>query len=183
LVGICSPAPRGGEEQEAGEPDGDGAGTGPFADGDGEAEVRPEDEDEEEQFHGQDRLDHGEPPVVQRECLQQECADHEGETQQPHAPTDGMRQQAEAHGRLLRGVFDAHALEHAAERIREGRCYGKDIDHRLGVNLVVCVTVHAGGSQLAPRFYLPRLTLKSCRNRVQTGAAHRIMPFLGAFPH
>ena len=125
------PAARVGEEEETGEPHGDGAGADPLADGDGEAEIGPEDEDEEQQFHGQDRLHHGEPPVVQREGLQQEGADHEAETQQPHPSTDGVRHQAQAHGGLLRGVFDAHALEHAGQRVRQGRCYGKDIDHRL----------------------------------------------------
>ena len=101
-----------------------------------------------------------------------------------HTPsTDGVRHQAEAHGGLLRGVFDAHALEHAGQRVRQGRCYGKDIDHRLAANLVVNVTDHAGGSQLAPRFCLARAAAASRRNRVQTATAHRIGPLLGAFPH
>ena len=131
IGGHLLPAARVGEEEETGEPHGDGTGADPLADGDGEAEIGPEDEDEEQQFHGQDRLHHGEPPVVQREGLQQEGADHEAETQQPHPSTDGVRHQAQAHGGLLRGVFDAHALEHAGQRVRQGRCYGKDIDHRL----------------------------------------------------
>ena len=61
---------------------------------------------------------------VQGEGLQQERADHETETQEPHAPADGVRHQTQAHGRLRRGVFDTHALEHAGQRIREGREHG-----------------------------------------------------------
>ena len=183
IGGHLLPPARVGEEEESREPYGDGAGADPLADGDGEAEVGPEDEDEEQQFHGQDRLHHREPPVVQREGLQQEGADHEAETQQPHPSADGMRHQAEAHGGLLRGVFDAHALEHAGQRVRQGRCYGKDIDHRLAVNLMADVIDHAGGSQLALRFRLARGAAASRRNRVQTGTAHRIGPLPVGFLH
>ena len=143
--------------------------------GDGEAEVGPEDGHEEQQFHGQDRLDDRKPSDVQREGLQQERADHEAETQQPHAAADGVGHQAEAHGGLLRGVFDAHALEHAGQRVREGRSYGKDIDHRLATNLVVRFTDHAGSSQLVLRFCLDASICLSrarimCKRPLRTGS-------------
>jgi hypothetical protein len=73
-------------------------------------------------------------------------------------------------------------LEHAAQRIRESRCYGKDIDHRLVANLMVVVTRHAGDSQLALRSYLAREERLSRMILVQTGAAHRIATLPGAFP-
>jgi len=74
-------------------------------------------------------------------------------------------------------------LEHAAQRIREGRSYGKDIDHRLDVNLVVVITVHAGSSQVALRFRLAREQQSSRRILVQTGDAQRIGTPLGVLLH
>ena len=70
-------------------------------------------------------------PMCSAKDCNRKAADHETETQQPDAPADGVGHQAQAHGGLLWGILDAHALEHAGQRIGECRCYGKDIDHRL----------------------------------------------------
>jgi hypothetical protein len=48
---------------------------------------------------------------------------------------------------------------------------------------VVDVTVHAGDSQLALRFYLTRDTGGSRRNPVHTAAAHRIKTLASMIPH
>ena len=72
---------------------------------------------------------------MQGKGLQQERADHEAETQEPDAAAHGVRHEAQAHGGLLRGVLDAHALKHAGQRVAKCRSYCKDIDHRLAANV------------------------------------------------
>ncbi len=124
------PAARRGEVQEPGEPEGDGARAHPLPHRDVEAEVGPEDGDQEEQLHRQDRLHHRQTADVQREGLEEERAHHEPETQEPDPSPDGVGQQAEPHGGLLRGVLYPHALEDAGQSVGEGRRYGEDVDHR-----------------------------------------------------
>ena len=68
-------------------------------------------------------------------CSAKDCSRNEQTMKaKPRSQTprlDGMGHQAQAHGRLFGGVLDAHALEHAGQRVGQSRGYRKDIDHRL----------------------------------------------------
>ena len=65
---------------------------------------------------------------MQSNGLEQERGNHENKSEQPDAATERAGQQAEPRGGVLLGVFDAHALKDACQRVGQPCTESKDHD-------------------------------------------------------